>query len=127
MSEAIADDGAGRALRLDALGAAALRASDGLRYAAAPGFAVMALITGVEGGGAAHWVCSSAQEASPLTGMTAMYVLMSVIHAPPWLHEIFRRRLPSGGLPMGASVFTKSGEPASVRAAPEDGREGTRA
>lgn len=52
-----------------------------LRYGAAPTFAVMALVS-AGSGGPLDLVCGSG---SPLTGMGAMYTLMSVFHAGPWL------------------------------------------
>ena len=66
-------------------------AADWLCLAAAPSFAAMALLTGVFGGGAPDMLCS-AQSASPLGGMAAMYLLMSAFHAAPWLTLISRRR-----------------------------------
>jgi len=68
--------------------AAALRSSNWLYLAAAPTFAVMALLTAVLGDGSA--LCSIAN-ASPLSGMVPMYVLMSVFHLPPWLKLIASR------------------------------------
>ena len=44
-------------------------AADCLSLAAAPTFAVMALLTAVLGGGPLAMLCSAAPEASPLTGM----------------------------------------------------------
>lgn len=55
-----------------------------LSLAAAPTFAIMALLTAVHGGGPLDALCT----ASPLTGMIAMYVLMSVFHLAPWLRLI---------------------------------------
>ena len=72
--------------------AAALGAADWLCLAAAPTFAIMALLTGVLGGGAADMLCSAAQDASPLGGMVPMYVLMSAFHSAPWLKLISSRR-----------------------------------
>jgi len=69
----------------------ARRAAGFLHLAAAPTFAVMALATGVLGGGAMDAVCSTAS-ASPLGGMVPMYLLMSAFHAVPWLKLIAGRR-----------------------------------
>jgi hypothetical protein len=66
-------------------------AADWLCLAAAPTFAIMALLTGV-GGGPADMLCSAAQHASPLSGMAPMYWLMSAFHLAPWLKLISRRR-----------------------------------
>ncbi len=60
-------------------------ALDWLHLAAAPTFAVMAVLTAVLGGGTVGMVCSGMLDASPLTGMVPMYVLMSVFHSAPWL------------------------------------------
>ena len=54
---------------------AALGAADWLCLAAAPTFAIMALLTGVFGGGQMAMMCSTAPDASPLGGMAAMYLL----------------------------------------------------
>jgi hypothetical protein len=59
-----------------------------LSLAAAPIFAMMALLTGVLGGVDA--ICSVAG-ASPLSGMVPMYLLMSVFHSAPWLKLMNRR------------------------------------
>jgi hypothetical protein len=71
---------------------AALGAADWLCLAAAPSFAIVALLTGVLGGGRADMLCSAAQHASPLSGMVPMYLLMSAFHSPPWLKLISSRR-----------------------------------
>ena len=68
--------------------AAALGAADFLCLAAAPAFAIMALLTGVFGGGPQDMLCSAAPDASPLSGMVPMYVLMSAFHSAPWLRLI---------------------------------------
>jgi hypothetical protein len=60
-----------------------------LTLAAAPTFAIMALLTVVPGGGGPGMICPAAPDASPLTGMGAMYVLMSAFHSAPWLKLIF--------------------------------------
>jgi hypothetical protein len=65
-----------------------------LSLAAAPAFAIMALLTGIQDGGMPGMLCSAAHAASPLTGMVPMYLLMSVFHSAPWLKLISSR--PSG-------------------------------
>ncbi len=62
-------------------------AADWLSLAAAPTFAIMALLT--LAGGAPDMLCS----ASPLTGMVPMYLLMSAFHAAPWLKLLSRRQI----------------------------------
>ena len=69
--------------------AAALGMADWLSLAAAPTFAIMALLTGVLGGGPLDALCSAAQ--SSLSGMIPMYVLMSAFHLAPWLRLVSRR------------------------------------
>lgn len=61
-----------------------------LRLAAAPTFAVMALLTALSGD--AGMICSVTQNASPLSGMTFMYLLMSIFHGMPWLNLLARLR-----------------------------------
>jgi hypothetical protein len=70
--------------------AAALGAAGWLRLAAAPTYAVMAMLTCLPGGGA-DMMCS-ATYAWPLGGMLPMYALMSAFHLAPWLKLISRRR-----------------------------------
>src|SRR6266699_1256880 len=65
----------------------AVGAAGWLSLAAAPTFAIMALLTGL-GGGPADMFCSAAHEASPLSGMLPMYLLMSAFHSAPWLKLI---------------------------------------
>jgi hypothetical protein len=86
MSEAHADTRACDATR-ESGNDAATGAADWLYLAAAPTFAIMALLTGLLGGGSADALCSVAN-ASPLTGMVPMYVLMGAFHSPPWLRLI---------------------------------------
>ena len=74
-----------------------LGAADWLSFAAAPTFAIMALLTGVLGSGLPDTLCSATHDASPLSGMVPMYLLMSAFHSAPWLKLVFRRR--SGGGP----------------------------
>jgi hypothetical protein len=71
--------------------AAALGIAKWLCLAATPTFAIMALMTGVLGGGPMDMVCS-AGHGSPLTGMGPMYMLMSAFHSAPWLKLILSRR-----------------------------------
>ncbi|RWN02692.1 MAG: hypothetical protein EOR84_02950 [Mesorhizobium sp.] len=68
---------------------AARGAADWLSLAAAPTFAMMALLTAVTGD--AEMICSAAH-ASPLSGMVMMYLLMSAFHSAPWLKLVGRRR-----------------------------------
>jgi hypothetical protein len=63
---------------------AALGFADGLSFAAAPTFAIMALLICVFGGGPADGLCLT-MHASPFGGMVPMYVLMSAFHLRPWL------------------------------------------
>ena len=69
-----------------------LSAADWISLAAAPIFAIMALLTSVFGGGPPDMLCSAAHGVSPLSGMAPMYLLMSAFHSAPWLKLIFRRR-----------------------------------
>ena len=59
----------------------------GLSLAAAPTFAVMALLTGVLEHGTPE-MCGAMAGASPLNGMAVMYALMSAFHITPWLKLI---------------------------------------
>ncbi len=79
------------AIRCENGNGSAIGAADFLYLAAAPTFAIMALLTCVLGGGSADALCSIAS-ASPLSGMVPMYLLMSAFHSAPWLKLISRRR-----------------------------------
>jgi hypothetical protein len=72
--------------------AATLGAADWLGLAAAPTFAIMALLTGVLGGGKMAMICGTAQAPSSIGGMVPMYLLMSGFHSAPWLKLIANRR-----------------------------------
>jgi hypothetical protein len=86
VSQAQSDAGRHAGGPLASLGAGAWRS-----LAAAPTFAVMALLTGIPGGGAmAGMVCSPARELLRWDGMAAMYLLMSAFHLPPWLKLVAR-------------------------------------
>ena len=73
--------------RAEAANAAVRGAADWLGLAAAPTFAIMALLTGVLGG-SPDMLCAAMQDASPLGGMVPMYLLMSAFHLAPWLKLI---------------------------------------
>jgi hypothetical protein len=92
MSEAYAGGRACGAIGHEGGKATALGAAGWLSLAAAPTFAIMALLTGVLGGGPPDMLCSAAQDASPLSGMVPMYLLMSAFHSAPWLKLISSRR-----------------------------------
>jgi uncharacterized membrane protein YeiH len=72
------------------LAPAARGAADWVCLAAAPTFAIMALLTGVFGGSPQDMLCAAAHDASPLSGMVPMYMLMSAFHSAPWLKLISR-------------------------------------
>ena len=65
-------------------------AAEILYLAAAPTFAIMALLTWALGG-APDGFCS-ASGASMLGGMVPMYLLMSAFHTAPWLKLMSGRR-----------------------------------
>lgn len=62
---------------------ASLGAADWLGLAAAPSFAVMALLTAGLGGGQMATICGAARLG--LGGMVPMYLLMCAVHLAPWL------------------------------------------
>jgi hypothetical protein len=68
-------------------GSAAPGVTGWLALAATPVFALMALLTGLSGG-APDLLCMAMQGSSPLSGMPAMYLLMSALHLSPWLRLI---------------------------------------
>lgn len=70
---------------------AAPDAAGWLGLAAAPTFAIMALIAGIHGRDMPDMFCSATQGASPITGMVPMYLLMSAFHSSSWLKLISRR------------------------------------
>ena len=65
--------------------------ADWLQLAAAPTFAIMALVAGVLSGPRVM-LCSAMPDTSFLSGMTPMYLLMSVFHSAPWLKLIISAR-----------------------------------
>jgi hypothetical protein len=64
--------------------------ADSLCFAAAPTFALMAMLKVVTGG--ADAICSSVQAAPALDGMAAMYLIMSAFHLQPWLRLLSGHR-----------------------------------
>jgi hypothetical protein len=71
-------------------------AAEWLCLAAAPTFAIMALLTGAFDVGPPDMLCSVTQHASPLNGMVVMYLLMSAFHSTPWLKLISSRQNSAG-------------------------------
>jgi len=69
-----------------------LSTADWISLAAAPTFAIMALLIGALDVGQPDLLCSAAQHALPLSGMVPMYLLMSAFHSAPWLKLISSRR-----------------------------------
>jgi hypothetical protein len=66
-------------------------AAEWLSLAAAPTFAMMALLAGILGGGSPDLLCAAMQDSPQLTGMMPMYLLMSAFHSTPWLKLISNR------------------------------------
>jgi hypothetical protein len=91
MSEAYSGGSDGGAVGHESRNTAAHGAADWLCLAAAPTFAIMALLTSALGGPPAM-LCSAAPDALPLSGMVPMYLLMSVFHSTPWLKLVSKRR-----------------------------------
>ena len=63
--------------------------ADWLCLAAAPTFAMMALLTAAHSG--PDMTCMSGAGATMLTGMVPMYLLMAAFHLAPWLRLVARR------------------------------------
>lgn len=79
--------------------------ADGIAFAAAPTFAVLAGLTLVLDTGPPDVLCAITQYASPLNGMVLMYALMSVFHSTPWV------KLITG---TGDGTGTQSARPTSI-------------
>lgn len=90
MNEAHICGGVGGAIRYASGHAAALGAAEWLCLAATPTFAIMALLTGIDG--TPDILCSATQDAPSLSGMAPMYLLMSAFHSSPWLKLISSRQ-----------------------------------
>lgn len=93
MNEAHTGEITRRAFRHEDGSATTLGAADWLCLAAAPIFGIMALLTGIFGGGPSDMLCATGHDASPLSGMIPMYLLMSAFHSSPWL-KLISSRLP---------------------------------
>ena len=91
MSEALAGQRDSVAIDAENAIASTTTVTNFLSLAAAPSFAIMALLTCVLGGGSPDALCSIAG-ASPLSGMVPMYLLMSAFHSAPWLKLVASRR-----------------------------------
>jgi hypothetical protein len=89
MSEAYHPNPTGGGSGRDDGASVARAAADWLSLAAAPTFAVMALMAAT--GGQPQWLCAAAHLGSPLSGMVPMYLLMSAFHTAPWLRLISGR------------------------------------
>lgn len=67
------------------------KATDRTRWlglAASPAFALMALISALDA--PPLGLCAAGATVLPLDSMTAMYLLMSLFHLPPWLKLAMR-------------------------------------
>ena len=60
-------------------------AADSLHLAAAPAFALMAMLTTMQDSGAHQMRCMGMADASSWNSMSLMYLLMSAFHAAPWI------------------------------------------
>jgi hypothetical protein len=67
----------------------AFNSAEWLALAASPAFAMMALLTGFADDSPTNVLCSISR-GLPLSGMPAMYLLMSAFHVAPWLKLIRR-------------------------------------
>jgi hypothetical protein len=72
---------------------AASSAAGWLGLAAAPTFAIMALLTGIQSRNMPDMLCSATQGALPLTGMVSMYLLMGAFHSTSWLKLLSADRI----------------------------------
>ena len=84
----------------------AARGANWLCLAAAPTFAIMALLTAFRAA-PPDMLCAAGQHASPLSGMAAMYLLMSAFHSAPWLKLISSRCSSALDVACTAAALTK--------------------
>ena len=84
-----------RAHEMDPPRPATSPAATWISHAAAPAFAVMALVTGLPGDTPAA-TCLGGAAPSFLGGMAWMYALMCVVHLPPWLRLLARLEAAAG-------------------------------
>jgi hypothetical protein len=82
--------------------------ADWLSLAAAPTFALMAVLAGILDSGAHQVWCSAAMHRSPLTGMVPMYALMGAFHFTPWLKLVSRWRRGEGALKARLNVSDRA-------------------
>ncbi len=71
--------------------ARASRVAEWIGLAAAPTFAVLAVVTVLRGDQGPDMLCASGHGTSPLGGMAMMYLLMGAFHLAPWLKRLSRR------------------------------------
>ncbi|WP_315733769.1 MULTISPECIES: hypothetical protein [unclassified Bradyrhizobium] len=64
--------------------------ANGLRFAAAPTFALMAVLNAMARDGRSDVICTAMPAGAPLGDMTVMYLLMSAFHLVPWLKRVGR-------------------------------------
>ena len=115
MSEAYASGGFGRrGCRDDIRAAAARGAADWLGLAAAPTFAIMALLTAT--GGEPQLLCSAAHLGSPLGGMVPMYLLMSAFPFGPMAEADLRPAKPAPAALTSIASVSRGSNPRNVSA-----------
>jgi hypothetical protein len=91
MTEAHSVHPTGGASRDDEGGTTAFGLVEWLQLAATPTFATMAVLTGFDGT-PMNRLCSS-EHGAALSGMVAMYLLMTVFHSRPWFNLILGKPL----------------------------------
>lgn len=109
MSQGDPGNGVDQGSRVRRRRAIARGVADRLHLAAAPAFALMALLTAVQEASAHRMRCMGMSGASVLDGMSLMYLLMGAVHAAPWIRLAARR--PCSGRRRLASAASRSGLP----------------